>query len=246
MLLFLGGCVPGNSPPVPTPPWTATAPPETATPTVVWFPPTLTPTLPPTVQAVPDTPVPVGLPHGALLLHDTFQEQTSLWLSNPVAGGRITLQRNEITFTASESKTYLFSIRSQPALQDFAVQVEVSLNLCQGLDEYGLLIRSTPPNNFYRFSLSCDGQVRIDRLYNGSVTSPQPWALSGYAPRGAPGAVRLGVRAQGKTLAFYVNDVLHYTITDPSPAVGQIGLFVRNISASPLSISFRNLQIWEP
>lgn len=239
------GCIPKEIPVETNAPAGGTATPmDTPTPKVTWFPPTATPTPFPTPRHTP-TPLPVGLPHGALIVHDTFAENSALWLVNPSGAGRITLQGQELTITASEGRAYLFALRSQPSLQDFAVQVHVSLNLCQGLDEYGLLIRSAPPSNFYRFSLSCDGQVRIDRLYNGSATSPQVWQLSGYAPRGAPGTVRLGVVAQGKTLEFYVNDVLHYTITDPFPASGQIGLFARNVSETPLSISFRDLRIWE-
>ncbi len=212
---------------------------------MVWFPPTPTRTPRPTLP--PPTPTaPSALPHGALILQDTFVTQSALWLFTPAPNGRITLGGNEITFTTQGAKTYLYSMRAQPMLQDFALQVEASLNLCQGLDEYGLLLRFTPPNNFYRFSVACQGQTRLDRIYNGSATSPQPWIPTGNAPPGAPGRVRLAVHAQGKTLRFYLNDVLQFTVTDPFPASGQIGLFVRSSGETPLSISFRDLQVWEP
>ena len=58
--------------------------------------------------------------------------------------------------------------------------------------------------------------------------------------------MRLAVHARGKTLRFYIDDVLQFTITDPFPAGGQIGFFVRSSGESPLSISFRELQVWEP
>ncbi len=244
LALLVSGCLAAPAA-APAPPQTAApSPTVTATPTVVWFPPTPTRTPRPTQAASTPTP-PSGLPRGALILQDAFSSSAGAWLFTPAPGGRITVGGQEMTFTAQAVRAYLYSVRSQPLLQDFALQVQASLNLCQGQDEYGILLRFTPPNNFYRFSVSCQGETRLDRLYNGSATSPQPWMRSGNAPPGAPGRVRLGVLAQGKTLRFYLNGVLQFTVTDPFPAAGQIGLFIRTASDSPVSISFRDLQVWE-
>ncbi len=239
----MGGCFPAPSPEAPPTLTAAPLPQETATPTVVWFPPTPTRTPRPTAVHTPTAPA--GIPHGALILSDAFANSAALWLSNPAPGGRIVLEGGELTLTAQQPRAYGFAVRSQPLLRDFAVQVEAGLNLCQGLDEYGLILRYTPPNNFYRFALSCDGQMRVDRIYNGTATSPQPWNFSGQAPRGAPGSVSLGVRATGKEIAFYLNGILQFTVHDPAPAAGELGLFVRSDAGTPLSISFRNLQVWE-
>ncbi len=245
LAFWVGGCLPAPPPKTPPTPAASPAPKETATPTVVWFPPT--PTHTPRPTPAPRTPtVPPGLPHGALILSDAFLNSASLWLFNPAPGGRIVLEEGELTLTAQQPRAYGFATRGQPLLRDFAVQVNASLNLCQGMDEYGLILRYTPPNNFYRFALSCDGQVRLDRIYNGTATSPQPWSLTGQAPRGAPGSVTLGARAEGKEIAFYLNGVLQFTIKDPAPAAGELGVFIRSDTGAPLSISFRTLRVWEP
>ncbi len=246
LALFVGGgCLPAPPQRLPPTPTASPSPQASATPTVVWFPPTPTRTPRPTEAHTPTPPAPPGLPHGTLILRDTFTAESSLWLSSPPPGGRLTLEGGELTITARQPRAYGFSVRSQPLLRDFALQVEASANLCQGMDEYGLIVRYAPPNNFYRFALSCDGQTRLDRLYRGTATSPRTWSLSGQAPRGAPGSVTLGVHAAGQELSFYLNGILQFTIRDPFPAAGQIGVFARSSEGAPLSISFRNLQMWE-
>ena len=96
---------------------------------------------------------------------------------------------------------------------------------------------------FYRFSLTCDGQLRLDKYFGGRASSPQPLEPSGSVPRGAPSDSRLGVWALGSDLRFYVNGDFQFSLHDPSLPSGGIGVFARSGGENAVSISFSNLEI---
>jgi hypothetical protein len=117
--------------------------------------------------------------------------------------------------------------------------------MCRGEDEYGLLLRASE-DNFYRFSLACNGQARLDRFYNGQASSPQGWEWSPAIPPGAPSISQLAVRARGKEMRFYVNDQYLFTVNDGTLPNGSLGLFARAASDTPVTVNFSDLKVYEP
>jgi hypothetical protein len=107
---------------------------------------------------------------------------------------------NELTLALKPPSDYIFSLRNQPVIGDFYLEVTASPSICRGEDEYGALLRVSPALEFYRFSLSCSGQVRLDKFYNNTASSPHPWTLSGAVPPGAPSQSRLGIWARGSEM----------------------------------------------
>ena len=212
----------------------------TPTPTVVWFPPTSTPTPFPTPVVTPTQEL--NLPAGAILLSDDFVEPGPWTLSN-TAQASAALGVNELTLVLHQPDGYLYSLRSEPLLDDFYLEITASPNLCRDTDEYGLLLRVSPSLEFYRFSLSCNGQARLDKYFQGTASSPQPWVMSGAIPPGAPSSSRLAVWAKGKELSFFVNEEHLFTIQDPSLSSGSLGVFIRSGGENDLTVSFSDLVI---
>lgn len=225
-------------PPEPTAtPLPATA---TSTPNVVWFPPTSTPTPFPTPVVTPTQEL--SLPAGAILLSDDFEEPGS-WALSKTTQASAALGVNELTLALHQPDGYIYSLRSEPLLDDFYLEITASPNLCRDMDEYGLLLRVSPSLDFYRFSLSCDGQARVDKYFQGIASSPQPWVMSGAIPPGAPSSSRLAVLAKGKELSFFVNQEHLFTISDPSLSSGTLGVFIRSGGENDLTVSFSDLVI---
>jgi hypothetical protein len=139
----------------------------------------------------------------------------------------------------------VFSLRTAPELVDFYAEITASPSFCQGIDEYGILLRFVSPANFYRFSLSCDGRVRLDRLSGGSASSPQAWMETGVVPIGAPSSSRLGVWAQGSEMRFFVSDQYLFTIQDPLIPGGRLGVFARSTGGHALTVNFSALSVYE-
>lgn len=239
-LLSLTACIPQPDPePTPTP--TPVPPTPTFTPTIIWFPPTATFTPYPTLELLPTEDLRPGI--GELLFQDDFSDPTA-WSLSTSPGGSVALGLNELTIAIGAEDTYLYSLRKDWLLSDFYLELTASPSMCRELDEYGLLLRVSPELDFYRFSLSCNGQVRLDRIYRGAASSPQPWVLSGAVPPGAPSTVRLGVWAVGSELRFFVNDRYQFTVRDPMLLSGGVGVFARSTVDWPVTVNFSDLAVY--
>jgi hypothetical protein len=237
---LFSACIPAETPlPIleytPTP---SLSPNPTAT--VEWFPATSTPTLMPT-QAV--TPTPDFRPNlGEVLLSDDFSDPDS-WILGQTSSGNIALGINELTIAIAEPKAYDYSVRQEPILGDFYLEITTSPTLCRGEDQYGLLLRMSSPGDFYRYALSCDGRVRLDRIVQGTASSPQPWTTSNAVPPGAPITSRLGVWVLGNEMRFFVNDQYQFTVNDPLLTTGNLGVFARSAGETAVTVNFSDLVV---
>lgn len=242
LLAAVTGCLPSPArSPTATP--TPIPPTHTPTPTVVWFPPTATFTPFPTATPLPPTPeMRPGI--GRLLLEDNFGDEGA-WILSQKAGASARLGKNELTLALSQARVYINSLRREPQLSDFYLEISANPSLCRNQDEYGLILRAASEQDFYRFGVTCDGRTRLDRLYRGQASSPQPWLESGAIPIGAPSVLRLAVWASGAEMRFFVNDELLFSVRDGAIPSGTLGVFARAASDEPLTVNFSNLSIWE-
>ena len=204
------------------PTYTLRPPTATVTPTIVWFPPTATPTTFPTPIITPTVDMRPNI--GRILFEDDFTDPNA-WTLNQSESGSVALGKNELTIAIGETNAYLFSVREEPIFTDFYLEITAETSLCRDLDEYGVLFRVSPTIDYYRFSLSCNGQVRLDRIRDGQASSPQPWLLSGSVPPGAPSSSRLGISAVGTEMSFFVNGQYQFSIHDPCTYLRRSGCF---------------------
>ncbi|MBN2147085.1 MAG: hypothetical protein JW726_06835 [Anaerolineales bacterium] len=241
-LVLLAACTRAATP-APLPSLTPAPLTPTFTPTIVWFPPTATFTPFPT--PLPPEPTPDLRPGiGDILLRDDFTDPAT-WTAITEAGGSVAFGKAELTIATEGGEMYLFGIREQPDFGDYYLEITASVSFCSEKDEYGLLLRVSPELEAYRFSLSCDGYVRMDRLYRGQASSPIPWTLSGAVAAGAPNRARLSVWAVGPEMRFFVNDIYQFTVRDPLLISGGVGVFARSANDMPLTVNFTDLVIYE-
>jgi hypothetical protein len=155
------------------------------------------------------------------------------------------LGKNELTIAIHEPHAYEYGIRLEPVLGDFFLEITASPTLCRGEDEYGVLYHLTSPGDFYRFSLSCDGRVRLDRVVGGTASSPQPWLLSGAVPSGAPSISQLGIWVLGNDMRFFANGEFLFSVSDPLLPGGNLGVFARSAGEMDVTVSFSELSVRE-
>jgi len=245
-LLLLSGlvaCIPQVASPPPPPTSTPVPATQTPTPTIIWFPPTATYTPFPTLVITPT--VDVQPLFGELIFSDNFTQPTT-WTLGQTASTSMALGVEELTLAIDQPGGYLYSLRGGTDLSDFYLEITASPSLCKGQDEYGLLLRVSPNLDFYRFSLTCDGQVRLDKYFQGKASSPKAPDYSGAVPPGAPSSSRLGVWASGKEMRFYVNGEYQFTVRDPSLLAGGLGAFIRSNGENAVTVSFSDLDVYQP
>ncbi|HEX7621435.1 MAG TPA: hypothetical protein VF359_09575 [Anaerolineales bacterium] len=246
LLVFLTACsglipAPSSSPNgTMTPtliPWT-----ETPTFTIVWFPPTDTPTYFPTraILATPDQRP--GL--GDLLFTDTF-DKPGLWSTSGASSASATVTRNQLLLSISgQGPLTIASMRNQPSLGNFFAETTVKLSLCGNKDQFGMIFRAAPGDNYYRFVVSCDGQTRLERSDSGSRLPLINWLPSGDAPISAPSEVKIGVWAAGSEMRFFLNDHFQFAVLDRALQTGTLGFFVFASGAAPITIVFSDLSVY--
>jgi hypothetical protein len=253
-MLVLGACV---APPTASPLILSTEPPtesgliasplgtSTPTATIVWFPPEATQTPFPTpVNAPTLNPLPG---RGVQTFADDFSDP-SLWQSakTQASGGNdIIISRNRLTIAINVTPAYVFSLNRQLLLRDFYAEVTVDLNRCSVGDTYGMLFRALGNEDSYRYTLGCNGQVRVERLKSNIVSPLQNWLPSGDAPVAAPDQVTLGIWASGVEMRFFLNGHYQFSLVDPVFRFGTLGLFATSNNTNGVNISFRDLVVHE-
>jgi hypothetical protein len=243
LALNMAACVSATVPNAQAPTDSPQPPTQTPTPTVVWFPPTTTPSPFPDLDQHATPTQKTFTEYGELIFNDQFNDP-SKWSLGRTGSGSIALGEDELTLAVNRPDGYLYSLRQGTTLSDFYAEVTTSPTICRADDEYGLLLRISPGMDFYRFSLTCDGQVRVDKYYLGKASSPQPLTYSGQVPLGAPSSSILGVMAKGKVLDFYINNEYQFTIRDPSLTAGGLGVFARASGEDPVTINFSDLKVY--
>ncbi|MGE5124613.1 MAG: hypothetical protein ACM3H7_08845 [Acidobacteriaceae bacterium] len=243
IVILLEACgTTSGSPPTPASATDTPAPTALPSATIVWFPPTSTPTAFPSPVITPTEDLRPKL--GSILMEDDFSSHSG-WTLTQSQAGSIAYGKDELTIAIGETNAYLYSIREEPIFTDFYLEITAEPNLCNDLDEYGVLLRVSPAFDYYRFSLSCNGQVRLDRVSGGQASSPQPWMMSGAVPPGAPSSSRLGVSAIGDELSFFVNGQYQFTVHDPLLTSGGLGVFARSVNKKAVTVNFSDLLVSE-
>ena len=215
---------------------------ETTTPTIVWFPPTNTPTIIPTQPLTPTEEYHPGVSN--LIFTDSF-DQPELWDMTSSAQASASLIRNRLVLTISgPGPLSIISMRNQPVVGDFYAQAMVDISLCSGKDQYGMVLRAASGSNYYRFTVNCSGQLRLERVRDGVAYPLSAWLSSGDAPSGAPSQCKLGVWAVGREMRVFLNDQYQFSLLDPVFSTGTLGFFIFASGQNPVTVSFSDLSVY--
>jgi hypothetical protein len=237
--LVLVACSGPNSIPTGTPVLSFT---ETPTPTIIWFPPTKTPTVFPTQPQTPTEEFHPGV--GSLIFTDSF-DQLELWDTSSSAQASAELTRNRLVLSIiGPGPLSIISMRNQPVMGDFFAQAMVDISLCSGKDQYGMLFRASGSRDLYRFTINCSGQLRLERMRGGETYPLLDWLSSGDAPTGAPAQVKLGIWAVGREMRVFLNDHYQFNLYDPVFSSGTLGFFISASGQTPVTVSFSELSVY--
>jgi hypothetical protein len=241
ILLALSACI---APPVQAPEMMEETPAATIMPTttetIVWFPPTPTRTPVPTTEMLPTPDLRPN--RGPELLVDDFSDAGN-WQVGQSPDGSIAYGRSELTLAVRQPRVALTSLRNGPQLDDFYLEITTRASLCRGADMYGLLLRAASEDDYYRFLINCNGDMRVERIMDGRSLPVQDWIPSGIIPAGSPVELRVGVMASGREIRFFINDLHQFDISDPVIPSGTVGVYARSAGESALTVSFSNLVV---
>jgi hypothetical protein len=209
-------------------------------PTIVWFPPSATPSPQALATQVPTPEQKPGV--GAVTLTDDFSSP-DLWNVASSNEGSAAISDKQLTLVVGPG-VYIISLRKELILNDFYAELTASPSLCRGEDEYGLLVRASAVT-YYRLVLICNGTLRLDRVKGNSHQTLQSAVPSSDAPTGVPGEVRMGVWAVGSDLRFFLNGRYQFSVNDKNYPSGTIGAFAHSVADTPVAVTFSNLTVYD-
>lgn len=237
MTIILTACLPLEAA-LPTQPPAPTDTPLPS-PTIVWFPPTATPTvlLFPTYTGTPEMKPGIG----AEVVTDDLSDE-AVWDTAASDQGSAIVSRNRLSLSVQPGY-YLLSQRHDLVLGNFYAEISANLSLCRGDDNYGMIVRSAG-RSYYRFLLSCNGTVRAERVNTRGLIPLHEPIPSSDVPHGAPGQVTIGVWAVGSELRLFLNGRYQFGFSDTSYASGGIGVFALSQGTDPVSVIFSDLKVY--
>lgn len=238
LTLALADCMPSTwlKPPPPSP--TNTSPPPSAT---VAFPTLIpTPTLTPAPSATPTPDLSAGL--GMVIFEDPFDINLG-WEVGESSQGGSSLVDGRLTLSVRPPGTFRYVLAPTPPVSDFYLEVSLRAEVCSPRDEYGLMFRIGPDISHYRFTITCDGGVRVSRIQGDTLRTLVPLTMTSDVITGAPADNHLAIWASGSTFRFFINGLQAFTARDSGLTSGQVGFIVRARSRSQVTVTFDNLRI---
>ena len=239
-IILLSACLSVSTPePLPTPTQTAVPSPTS---TIEWFPSSPTPEQLPTIAVTPTQEFMSEI--GEIIFQDEFFSSDG-WTVPQTDRGQINITNGEIVIIINEPKSLLVGTLEKPDLQDFYAEITANPVLCTGRDEYGFLFRVFGRNQYYRFALSCDGEVRLDKIGGAGTLVLYPWTRSASVPPGAPSVSKLEVIALQDEIRVFINGDPQFTIIDQGLSLGSFGVYARSAGETAVTISFSDLIVRE-
>ena len=174
--------------------------------------------------------------------------QTGTWGLESDEAGSTAIVPEQLVIDVKNPNLVQYAVLREPAFADFSLEVDGRIMSGVPQSSYGVLFRMQGPEQFYRFEITGDGLYVLERHESGGVRAMfgGDWRDSTAIGRGVDAVNRLRVRAQGPTIAVYVNDVLLEEVTDTTYSSGNIALDAGTFSAAPVQVAFDNLVILPP
>jgi hypothetical protein len=165
------------------------------------------------------------------------------WNLSVSAIGSMALGLDNLTLAVAKPSGWLTSLRDGPVIDNFDLRLTTEASLCKETDYYGILLRANSYQDYYRYSIGCNGNIRVDRVKGGLTVPLYNWTLSGQVPPGAPVTMTLGVWARGREMRFFINDAFQFSVTDAVFQRGRVGVFARSMGKTAVTVSFSNLMV---
>jgi len=237
-LLLLSACLPLNPIPATAPPHPTDTPLPTGT--IIWFPASATPTLKAVAAYTPTPETRPGI--GSELVTDDFSDQ-KFWDTATSSQASATIKSNHLTL-AVEPGVSVASLRRDVTFGNFYAEITARISLCREQDSYGIIIREVG-DSFYRFVLSCDRMIHVERVKSSTRLIIYNPVISGDVPPGAPGEVQIGIWAVGSEMRLFLNGRYQFSVVEKTFPSGAFGVFAQSKGDTPVTVTFSDLKVYD-
>jgi hypothetical protein len=202
--------------------------------------PTITETPPATLTATPDIEQSFGR-----LLYSTEFDTAQGWQIGRDAFGVTSLEDDQLSVVVNQPEALRTVIAPVDPVSDFYAEASLNTALCQPEDEFGMIFRINPLNEQYRFTITCDGGLRLRRVLADSSRAMVPFEpVSESVMPHAPAHNLLAVLARGADFELFVNGVSVLKAHDVALPTGKLGLVVSSAKGGQTTVTFDSFSVW--
>jgi hypothetical protein len=224
------------------------APDRLAEPVATALPPVLDPMIDPEAQAAAAARI-AEIQATAPDFTDDFRRDTGAWDTNVDEFGLFFYERRALHIEVigpdrSAWATYVDAPDSAAPLQDFYIEFDTTFITRGGDNATGLAFRILDETNYYLISVSENGYLNLVKRIDGDWFDLTPWTFSETIDTGENTINRIGVLAEGATLAITINDEVVTVAQDSDITAGALGLLTQAFSADSAEVSFDNIALW--
>jgi len=184
-----------------------------------------------------------------LLFHDDFEPgQIGAWQIEGDETARAAIEGGELKIAVDAPQTIHYATLSEPAFEDFVLEVDVTRLEGDLESSAGVLFRISDENQFYRFEITGESLYMVERHDSDGTWARliEGWTESPAINGGLGATNKLTIKADGANLSFYVNEQLILQTADDNYGLGKIALDAGTFGRPGLRIAFDNLKVSKP
>jgi len=184
-----------------------------------------------------------------ILFSEEFGESVSgAWQLEGDDQSRATIGDGHLLITIDAPSTVHYTTLPDQIFSNFVLEVDATQQAGSPSSSYGILLRMSGPQQFYRFEVTGNGEYVVER-HDGAgswVRLTDNWQSSEALVTGLNMTNRLAIVADGGMFSFYANDELLTQVVDAQYSQGAIALDAGTFGQPGLQVAFDNLVIRQP
>lgn len=175
--------------------------------------------------------------------HDTFKSSQGwpLFYDEHVS---YAIKNNKMVMTAKLAENWDSWIISKTTLGDFYMELAAVAGECDGLDRYGMIVRTPNFNSGYLYGISCDGRYSLRKWDGKTFTNLLDWTTSPSLRKGSS-PNRIGLMAKGSELTLYANGMQLNKVEDEEFLFGAFGLFIAAKTTPGFEVKVSEMSYWD-
>ena len=179
---------------------------------------------------------------GAPLFSERFRRDDGVWLTGEFDNMTAAVRSGGLHLIVTAAQLVGWSSADFSA-DDFLLEVDASIDDPDLPGQVGVFFRKVDDANYYYFAIEQGGNFGLWKKVDDAWSTLIDWTPASAIA--ADAVNRLGVWAEGSTIALFVNDLPLAQVTDETFASGVIAVAAGTFAEPNLTAVFDDVEVWE-
>jgi hypothetical protein len=178
----------------------------------------------------------------APIFSDRFRRDEGVWLTGEFDNMAATVRSGGLHLAVTAPQIVGWS-SADVSVADFLLEVDASIDDANLPGQVGVFFRKVDDGNYYYYAIEQGGNFGLWKKVDNVWSTLIDWTPASTIASDAVN--RLGVWAEGSTIALFVNDVPLAQVTDDTFAEGVIAVAAGTFAEPELTAVFDDVEVWE-